>query len=142
VIHIVTKNSNIYLISIKNLSDKIAEIFCIILRMSNYFLYICKNKFLLVKTEVAMGYNSQSNIMKKLLLLGIAALVALCTACEKKEETKEDPNAWNYWKVSYEGEIFCIYMTNADKEEEEKEGLNFISKISKEECESMEYLGS
>ena len=55
-----------------------------------------------------MGYNSQSNIMKKLLLLGIAALVALCTACEKdKDEPKGskdsngnsyDPNKEYCWK--------------------------------------------
>ena len=82
--------------------------------MSNYFLYICKNKFLLIKTEAAMGYNSQSNIMKKLLLLGIITLTALFTACEKdKPEDKStngidistldinDPNTY-YWKYSLE----------------------------------------
>ena len=83
-----------------------------------------------------MGYNSQSNIMKKLLLLGIATLVALCTACEKdKDEPKDkstngidistldknDPNTY-FWKVSYSfncmGEvdegIDCIAATTED----------------------------
>lgn len=84
--------------------------------MSNYFLYICKNKFLLIKTEAAMGYNSQSNIMKKLLLLVIIALTALFTACEKdKPEDNSnsstfgldiskldinDPNLY-YWTYTY-----------------------------------------
>jgi hypothetical protein len=62
---------------------------------------------------VAMGNNSQSNIMKKLLLLSIIALTALFTACEKdKPEDNStngidistldinDPNYY-YWKISY-----------------------------------------
>lgn len=61
-----------------------------------------------------MGYNSQSNIMKKLLLLGIITLTALFTACEKdKPEDNStnsidlttldinDPNTY-YWKYSLE----------------------------------------
>ena len=102
--------------------------------MSNYFLYFCKNKFLLIKTEVAMGYNSQSNIMKKLLLLGIITLTALFTACEKdKPEDNSnsstygfdistldinDPNFY-YWKFTYStncegGENYttCVRATN------------------------------
>ena len=105
--------------------------------MSNYFLYICRNKFLLTKTEAAMGYNSQSNIMKKLLLLSIIALTALCTACEKdKPEDNSnsstygfdistldinDPNLY-YWKYTttvicmgeVEGGTGCISATNKD----------------------------
>ena len=116
--------------------------------MSNYFLYICKNKFLLIKTEAAMGYNSQSNIMKKLLLLGIIALTALFTACEKdKPEDNStngidistldinDPNYY-YWKISYShkfmGEVYegisCIPATT--------EGL--IEFIKEEQYESKE----
>lgn len=76
-----------------------------------------------------MGYNSQSNIMKKLLLLGIIALAALCTACEKDEpEDKStngidistldinDPNFY-YWTYSYKDSdditrYGCEYITS------------------------------
>ena len=103
--------------------------------MSNYFLYICKNKFLLIKTEAAMGYNSQSNIMKKLLLLSIIALTALFTACEKDKPEDysstfglntstldiNDPNLY-YWKYTttvicideVEGGTGCFSATNKD----------------------------
>ena len=131
--------------------------------MSNYFLYICKNKFLLIKTDVAMGNNSQSNIMKKLLLLGIIALTALFTACEKdKPEDNSnsstygfdistldinDPNYY-YWKISftlvdckedskYEGIVYydCLYATNKELIEEIIPMYKYEEEMSKQYAE-------
>ena len=78
-----------------------------------------------------MGYNSQSNIMKKLLLLSIIALTALFTACEKDKPEDysstfglntstldiNDPNLY-YWKYTYShcdvayGYTTCVPGTN------------------------------
>ena len=78
-----------------------------------------------------MGYNSKSNIMKKLLLLGIITLTALFTACEKDKPEDysstlglntstldiNDPNLY-YWKYTYShcdvayGYTACVPGTN------------------------------
>ena len=89
-----------------------------------------------------MGYNSQSNIMKKLLLLGIATLVALCTACEKdKDEPKDsngnsyDPNKEYCWKGVFKykdgsTEIDYMYGTYDEASSAAQAVLNYYYNIT------------
>ena len=101
--------------------------------------------------------------MKKLLLLGIATLVALCTACEKDKDEPKDETAgggatssvnissldtsdsnYYYWKVYVNDPSFsyntCLVCTNEQLVETVQYSggiITVISKISEEECYSM-----